>query len=581
MESLSGDGRSVLPATLVRAAEARAGDLIDLAIRPGNRVMAKKRPARRQAAPAQVGVEPPPPSAMFENCLTIALLAIYLGFLTHPIDLTDSDLGRYLKNGELFFQSGSIPRTNLFAYTTPDHPFVNHSWGSGVIYFIIDRALGFSGLSLFFIAVSGATLWLFLHMAKRYGNFASAVLLTLIVMPVLITRYEIRPEMFSYLLGGCFLHLLWDFREGRRGRGGLYLLPLLQLLWVNLHIYFFIGILMVGAFLLDSLIGLGDKSSRRNALRGSQWKTLLAVLLANLAASCVNPAGVNGAVYPLFIFQGYEFPVIENYSVPGILNAGFQFLPLTFFLIIFGVHWLSWLHVFINDRPSFSTSRFLLALFFSALAWWTIRNMAMFAFFALPLTAANLANAWRGRSLRWFASSPGIAAAAAAAALLLVLINPRYFFCGGRGAFGIGLEEGNLAALEFLRSERLRGPVFNNFDVGGYLIYGLYPRERVYVDNRPEAYPAAFFAEQYFSLLVNEEQWRKTMAVHGFNAIVINTRGRSAAAENFVIQRMLDADWAPVFFGNGILVLARRFGVNQPVVAKHELPREAVLQKSD
>jgi len=543
--------------------------------------MAKKRSVRRQAAPAPVKVEPQPPGMAFEICLTLALLGIYVGFLAHPIDLTGSDLGRYLKNGELFFQSGSIPSTNLFAYTTPDHPFVNHSWGSGVIYFLIERAAGFPALSLFFIAVSGATLWLFLQLAKRYGSFAWAVLMTLMVMPVLITRYEIRPEMFSYLLSGCFLHLLWDFREGRRGRGWLYLLPLLQLLWVNLHIYFFIGILMVGAFLVDSLVALAGKRSPQKTMRGSQWKTLLAILLANLAASCVNPAGARGAAYPLFIFQGYEFPVIENYSVPGILNAGFQFLPLTFFLSIFGVHWLSWLLVFIKDRASFSISGFLLALFFSALAWWTIRNMAMFAFFALPLTAANLANAWRGRSPRWFASLPGIAAAAAAVALLLVLINPRYFFGGGRGAFGIGLEAGNLAALEFLRSERLRGPIFNNFDVGGYLIYGLYPGERVYVDNRPEAYPATFFAEHYFSLLVNDDQWRRTMAAQGFNAIVINTRGRSAAAENFVIQRMLDADWAPVFFDNGILILARRFGVNQPVVAKRELPREAVLQKSD
>jgi hypothetical protein len=543
--------------------------------------MAKKRSARRQAAPAPVAVEPHPPSTLFQVCLTTALLAIYVGFLAHPINLTDSDLGRYLKNGELFFRSGSIPSTNLYAYTTPDHPFVNHSWGSGVIYFLIERAADFPGLSLFFIAVSVATLWLFLNLAARYGSFALTVLLTLVVMPVLITRYEIRPEMFSYLLSGCFLHLLWDFREGRRGWGWLCLLPLLQMLWVNLHIYFFIGILMVGVFLLDSLIDLAGKSSPQTRMRGTQWKTLMPVFLATLAASCINPAGVRGAVYPVLIFQGYEFPVIENYSVPGILNAGFQFLPLTFFLIIFGLLGLSWLYVFVKDRSSFSLSRFLLTLFFSALAWWSIRNMAMFAFFALPLTAANWANAARGRSPRWFASSPGIAVAVAAVALLLVLINPLYFFGGGRGAFGIGLKEGNLAALEFLRTEQLRGPFFNNFDVGSYLIYGLYPRERVYVDNRPEAYPATFFAEDYFSLLVNDEKWRRTMAAHGFNAIVINTRGRSAAVENFVIQRMLDADWAPVYFDKDILILARRYGANQPVIAKYELPRESVLQKAD
>ena len=44
---------------------------------------------------------------------------------------------------------------------------------------------------------------------------------------------------------------------------------------------------------------------------------------------------------------------------------------------------------------------------------------------------------------------------------------------------------------------------------------------------------------------------------------------------------MLDPDWAAVFFDKEILILARRFGANQPVIAKYELPREAVLQKAE
>jgi len=543
--------------------------------------MAKKRSARRPAAPAALAVEPRPASAAVQVCLTAALLAIYVGFLAHPINLTISDLGRHLKNGEIFFQSGFIAETNLYAYPHPDHPFVNHHWGTGVIFFLIERTAGFPGLSVFFLAVSATTLWLFFTLAARYGSFALAVLLTIIVMPVLITRHEIRPEMFSYLFCGLFLHLLWDYRQARRGRGWLFVLPLLQILWVNLHIYFFLGILMVGVYLFQSLLDLTVKKSPASPSLVGQWKVLAAVLLATFAASCVNPAGMRGAVYPLLIFQGYEFPVIENYSVPAILGAGFQFLPLHYFLIVFGVLCLSWLYVFVKDRTNFSVSNFVLTLFFSAMAWWTIRNFAMFAFLALPLTAINLRDAARAPSMRWLTAPVGISSAAAAVAVLLVLINPAYFFAGGRGAFGIGLKEGNLAALEFLRRENLRGPIFNNFDVGSYLIYALYPRERVYVDNRPEAYPATFFAEDYYPILVDDEKWRRSLDTRRFNAIVINPSGRSVAAENFTVRRMLDPDWAAVFFDKDILILTRRYGVNQPVIAKHELPRESVLQKAD
>ncbi len=543
--------------------------------------MAKKREPRRQAAPVAAAGEPRPAGAFFQVCLTVALLAAYAGFVAHPLELTTTDLGRYLKNGELFFQRGLIADSNLFAYTTPDHPFVNHSWGSGAIYYLVERTLGFSGLSLFFLLVSVTTLWVFFRLAVRYGSFALAALGAVIVMPILITRHEIRPEMFSYLMSGLFLNLLWAYRQGHRDARWLMILPLLQLVWVNLHIYFFIGMLLVGIFLLQSLIDLAAQSSSGASSQWHPWKVLTVVGLATFAASCINPAGLRGALYPLFIFQGYGFPVIENYSVPAILQAGFEFLPLTFFLIIIGLLFLSWLYVIVKDRSRFSVSNLVLSLLFAALAWWTIRNFVIFAFFALPLTAANFSTMARAQSWRWLNSPLGTLATVSGVAVLLLLINPAFFFAGGRGTFGIGLKEGNLAALKFFRSEHLKGPIFNTFDVGSYLTYGLYPRERVYVDNRPEAYPATFFSEEYFPLLVNEEKWRSHLFTNKFNIIVVNPSGHSAAAENFVIRRMLDPDWAPVFFDKEVLILARRFGANQPIIAKYELPREAVLQKAE
>lgn len=543
--------------------------------------MARKRSARRQTSSVPTPIEPSAPSALFQICLTAAVLAIYVGFLAHPIDLPISDLGRHLKNGELFFHGRFIADSNLFSYSHPDFPFINHHWGSGVLFYLVERAGGFAGLSLVFLALSAATLWIYFNLAARYGGFASAVLLALIVMPVLITRHEIRPELFSYLLSGLFLHLLWDHREGRRGCGWLLVLPFMQILWVNLHIYFFIGIVLVVIFFCEAAIGQLISKLPRARPKGNSWKSLAALLLGTLVASCVNPAGLQGALYPLFIFQGYEFPVIENYSVPGILKAGFQLLPLTYFMVILAVLSLSWLYVGVRDRARFSLANLFLSLIFAAMAWLTIRNFAMFAFFALPLTAVNMGRLLRGQSARWLNSSSKIVVAAGAVALALLLVNPAYFFGGGRGAFGIGIKTGNLAAAEFMRRENLRGPIFNSYDVGGYLIYALYPRERVYVDNRPEAYPAAFFADDYFSLLVNETQWRRALATHGFNAIVFNPAGRSVAAENFVVQRMLETDWAAVFFDKDILILARRFGANQPIIAKHELPRDAVLQKAE
>jgi len=396
-------------------------------------------------------------------------------------------------------------------------------------------------------------------------------------MPILITRHEIRPEAFTYLLSALFLQILWGYKQRKLGFRVLYFLPLLQILWVNLHIYFFIGIILVGVFLFESVVMLFTDNSPD--LR-SRSKQLAVILLLTLLAACVNPAGVSGALYPLFILQGYEFPVIENYSVTAVLRAGFNFLPLTYFLIILGSLGLSWVYVFTRDRSRVSYANLLLSVMVAAMAWLSIRNFGLFAFFALALAAANIDKTFAGDEARAFWTAGRTAFALAVIAILLFLISPVYFLGGGRGAMGTGLKEGSQASGEFVLRENLRGPIFNNFDIGGYLIYYLYPKERVFVDNRPEAYPAAFFRNEYFPLLQSEDHWIRRSPEFGFNVIVFNHRDRSVTSEQFIVRRVLDPAWAPVFFDRDIIILLKRYGSNHSTIEKHELSKEQVLSQS-
>jgi hypothetical protein len=517
-------------------------------------------------------------SSLFKAATTALILSVYVALLVHPINMTVGDLGRHLKNGELVIRDGLIAGTNLFSYMEPNYPFINHHWGSGVIFYLIEQISGFYGLSLAFIVISAVTVWIFLDLSSRYSSFPVAAIIAVVCLPILITRYEVRPELFTYLLSGLYLQILWGYRRRRFGFRVLCWLPVLQLFWVNLHIYFFFGILLTTLYLFEPLI---EQLGRKSAELDRRIMGPAAIWLLTLLASCVNPAGVHGALYPFSIMKGYEFPVLENYSVNGVLGAGFNFLPLPYFLIILGLLSLSWLYVLARDRPSFSYANLLLSVFVTAVAWWSIRNFALFAYIAMPLSAFNLKNFMtraRGRS-----SWTGIrtSGALAAAAIILFLISPVYFVGGGRGAFGIGLKKGNGAAGDFLNSEKLQGPIFNNFDVSGYLIYYLYPKQRVFVDNRPEAYPPSFFRNEYFRSLEDEDYWTRRSREIGFNTIVFNHRDRSTASAQFIIRRVLDPKWVPVFFDDSIIILVNRYGPNPSTVAKFALPKERILERSN
>jgi hypothetical protein len=544
--------------------------------------MAKKRPAQRKASTAKLPAQPTQEKRLFlfRITVTVLLLLIYGFYLAHQINLTVGDLGRHLKNGQVFVENGSIPKINLYSYLYPDYPFINHHWASGVLFYGIERLAGFSGLSIAFIVMSVVTLLVFLNLATKYSSFALAAPIAVIVLPVLITRHEVRPELFSYFFSGLFLHILWGYKYGKLSFRWLFLLPILEIFWVNLHIYFFIGVLLIAVYLFESLVLSLVRNKRQNAV--DQVKGLAIILSLTLVAACLNPAGISGAIYPFFILNEYGVPVIENYSVGAILQEGYDFLPLRYFGIVLGLVCLSWLVALIKDRSSLSFGNFLLSLFFFTIAWSAIRNFALFAYFALPLSAVNLKGFLGAEGKTNAAPSIlKISGSLAVIALVLILIKPAYFVSSNRGRVGIGLEEANGAAAEFFLRENISGPIFNNFDVAGYLVYHLYPAHRVFVDNRPEAYPVAFFTEVYFPIQRDESKWEQVSRLYGLNVIVFNHRDRSIHAEQFIIRRVLDPLWAPIYFDKNIIVLAKRFGPNQSVIARYELPKERVLVSSN
>jgi hypothetical protein len=543
--------------------------------------MSNERAARKRTHESEVTAESKHEklARLFQILITAVILAVYGYFLAHPANLATGDLGRHLKNGELFVESSLIAKTNLYSYTYPDQPFINHHWGSGVIFYWIKRAVGFQGLSLVFIAISVITLFIFFNLAAKYSSFAVAAPLAVIAIPVLITRHEARPELFSYLLSGVFLYVLWGYKHGKLGFGWLCLLPILELFWVNLHIYFFIGIMLIAVFVFELLmVFFTGKSQDNNArLNGIAFVGFLTILV-----TCLNPAGIDGARYPFIILNEYHFPVLENYSIGAVLSAGFKFLPLIYFLIQFGLLCLSWIYVLMKDRSNCSLGDFILTVISSAMAWWGIRNFALFAYLALPLTAINFRTLLEHQREK---SSPGTMLKTTAALVVtsaaLILINPVYFFSGGRGGVGLGLKEANHAAADFFLKENLQGPIFNNYDVGGYLIHHLYPKHKIFVDNRPETYPVTFFRDVYFPLQMNEQTWATISDRFGFNVIVFNHRDRSSSGEQFIVRRVLDPAWAPVFLDKDIIILLKRYGPNHLTVTKHELTKDEVLTRSN
>ncbi|MBI4648300.1 MAG: hypothetical protein HY738_17380 [Bacteroidia bacterium] len=146
------------------------------------------------------------------------------------------------------------------------------------------------------------------------------------------------------------------------------------------------------------------------------------------------------------------------------------------------------------------------------------------------------------------------------------------------GNNGLGLYSNINRSAKFFKANGIKGPIFNNYDIGGYLIYNLFPQQQVFVDNRPEAYSTDFFEKVYNPMLEKEEVWQQINAKYNFNCIYFFRLDETPFAQPFLIRRINDrANWAPVYVDGAIIILLERNTENQTIIQKFELPADMFI----
>jgi hypothetical protein len=479
--------------------------------------------------------------------LIVVLLLIWYGlFLVHKIDLTTVDLGRHIKNGEVLLAGQTkVLTTNFYSYTQPDFPTVNHHWAGGVIFYLISKFAGLSFLHLLSVVLSLLTFVIFFYTAQKESNSAIPSIFAFLVIPLIAERTEVRPEVFSNLFSGLFFLLLWYYRRNSLPYSFLFALPLLELFWVNIHIYFILGLFLVGVYLLMQ-----------------RTIKLFLIFLLTSFATLLNPAGLAGSLEPFNIYQNFGYRVLELQSVHFLDKLGFIANPnLLLIKVISALVVLSFVWVIVKFRKDFSFLYLFLATVFGAMAWVAIRNFTIFGLFSLPIISANLKKI-RLKSCQIIFL--------AIIVFCFTIFNSHQHLTLYLNNFGLGLMTGNNGSAEFFKTEGVSGPVLNNYDIGGYLIYHLFPKERVFVDGRPESYSVEFFEKIYVPLQDNEDIWKEQDEIYKFNTIFFAYHDATPWAQKFLFNRLRDQNWALVYADPYALILLRKNEVNKNVIEKYE-----------
>jgi hypothetical protein len=459
----------------------------------------------------------------------VLLLAIFIISL-RPI--ADPDFWWHLRTGQLIYETGQIPKSDPFSFTAAGKPWIAHEWLSELIIYALYRLGGFGLLTFVFSSlITIAFLLVYLRSPERPFVAGFALLLSALATA---PTWGVRPQMISLLLTSLFLYLLDGYQTSRR-IGYLLPLPVITLLWVNLHAGFALGLGIIGIYILgegfEFLVQFlaREKPVSTPQLRQTLW--LIGTLAACLLAAIVNPNGLKLYLYP---FQTLTSPsmqqFIQEWFSPDFHLSEWQ--PLAWMILaLMGFGLLS--------RKASSPTWIMLTLVFGYAGLISMRNVPLFAIAAAPVLSEQIGalvqiepgRPLNGRLLTWL--NP------LALAIVLLAAGLRFGSVVG-GQTETEQTKFPVQAVNWILQNHPAGRLFNSYGWGGYLIWRMYPQYPVYIDGRADLYGDQFIYS-YLSLYNAEPGWGDKLAAQNVGIILVEPNAPLANA------LQLSPDWAVAF----------------------------------
>lgn len=482
--------------------------------------------------------------------LLLLLIVIYFSlFYLQVHDFIVSDLGRHLTNGRIIVETKSIPRTNLYSYTFPGYPTIMHHWGAGVIYYWIHSFFGFSGLTLFTAAIYLTSISICIFLGLRLTSPPAVIASTILALPLIVSRTSIRPESFSYLFLSLELLIIHLVQQKTFPAKFLYLLPLIQLVWINTHIFFFLGLITLAVFYLSSIVHTSCLPLRH---------PLKNVLFLSLLFSLINPFGFQALLSPFQVLTDTQTQkVLENLNVFSYLShfEGSDYAQFIVLLFLSLGSIFSWIK---HDQVKLRLAPVLLLFLFGFLGVAMVRNIALFGFIFVPYGALILhtyLDQFKPRVQR------NLSQAVLFGSVVLLILGSQvqgHYYGVNTKYLGLEMMPGQENAARFIQDHGLPGPIFNNYDIGGYLIYYLYPNIPVFTDNRPEAYPDQFFSEIYFPIQTDEFTWQQAEAAYGFQTVIVSYHDFTNELNSLLTRLQHNNQWQQVYQDDYILIFTKK-----------------------
>ena len=439
--------------------------------------------------------------------------------------LADGDTGWHIRTGELVLASGRVPVHDPFSFSRAGQPWFAWEWLSDASFAALWGWKGAGGVAAACgVILSLAFTVLFARLLKRGVGLLPSIVVVMMAVSASSVHFLARPHVFSILL---YATALWMVERDRANHGAaVWLLIPLTALWANLHAGFMAWIATV---LLLCAISMTE----------SRWAAALrygALAAGCTAASLLTPYGWKlHAHVAEYLNSSWILDHVQEFQSPVIRSEGMMVYALMLLAAA-------------AAAPRADRFEGVLAVLWGFASLRSARHVPLFAIAAAPVVATACAQLWRRGARRRGAHSaasileqfsqaigngPARAWWIAPVAAAAIAIAPAIEFPASR--FPVRGVERNLASL-VVGTPR----VLTSDQWADYLIYRLYPRQKVFFDGRGDFFGPAV-GGHYRTLLAATGEWRELLERYGFD--------RALLPEDWPLSTMLEREpgWRRVY----------------------------------
>ena len=480
----------------------------------------------------------------------ILFAAIFWGIAaTGPILLnSDGDLPRHLLVGKLIRTAREVSLTDIFSYRTTGFPSIPHEWLSQVIISSFYDLLGLGGVVLF-TALIVTIIWsiIYYNALRRSNSLFISLAFTGLGVGASLIHILPRPHLFSYVFTVLWILVLEQIYKDKPQNW--WLLPVLMLVWVNLHGMFVLGIVIWMIYFIGDLL----ENPSRTWLTSKRIKSMLAGGALSILATFLSPSGVGiwGAIASL---GGNAY--IKS-RIPEYQSANFQ-MPETWpFILILLLTLLSFSR---STNKTLWRHIFLLAAF-AGVALYSSRMMPFFAIIAVPIVAQSVTE-WLKQD---FPNSPlwttetnitainqtsnGLLWVFTVVIAVAMLFKANIPIDAGYKGNTFDPHFFPIKAVTWLESNPQSGHVFNEFDWGGYMLLKLWPAQQIFMDGHTHIYGEKLTRE-YEQVITLSNNWESVFEKYQITWAILRVQSPVAKA-------LENEGWTSIYQDETAIILHR------------------------